>query len=94
MTSRTCLFAIVPVLSLAFARQAAAVELSPAELVKQLQHGGDVLVMRHASSPPGRPGEAERDPANVRDERQLDAGGKASAIIFAWTSSIVSAVGA
>jgi phosphohistidine phosphatase SixA len=48
-------------------------------LVKALQGGGYVLVMRHASSPTARPTAAEADPGNPAHERQLDAAGKASA---------------
>jgi phosphohistidine phosphatase SixA len=53
--------------------------LAGAALVSALRHGGYVLVMRHASSPrtPPAPAAAAADNRNV--ERELDAGGRASA---------------
>jgi phosphohistidine phosphatase SixA len=58
---------------------AGAQTLSGADLVKALRQGGYVIVMRHASSPPEPPPPAKADPANVRDERQLDAAGRTAA---------------
>jgi phosphohistidine phosphatase SixA len=53
--------------------------LPDAELIAALQHGGNVIVLRHASSPNAlpAPGAANRD--NVKAERQLDARGRADA---------------
>ncbi len=51
-----------------------------AALARALQHGGYVLVMRHASSPPASPSAAEADPGNPDRQRQLDATGKAAAV--------------
>jgi phosphohistidine phosphatase SixA len=42
------------------------------ELVQQLQRGGFVIVMRHASSPLELPGPRAIVPGNVHGERQLD----------------------
>jgi phosphohistidine phosphatase SixA len=49
------------------------------DLVKALQGGGYVIVMRHASSPRTPPTAAEADPANPNHERQLDEAGRKSA---------------
>jgi phosphohistidine phosphatase SixA len=51
-------------------------------LVKALQHGGYVIVMRHASSPGAKPDAQAADPENVNAERQLDEQGRATAIAF------------
>src|SRR5690242_16845143 len=53
--------------------------LSGAELLKALQGGGKVIVMRLASSPRTPPEKANAAPGNVTLERQLDAGGRAAA---------------
>jgi phosphohistidine phosphatase SixA len=58
---------------------ASAADLSGAALVGALQHGGYILVMRHASSPQTPPSAAEADPGNPNRERQLDTAGKAAA---------------
>lgn len=54
--------------------------LSGAALVAALQSGGFVLVMRHADAP--RPPSSTNDaaPGNANLERQLDEGGRASAV--------------
>ena len=57
----------------------AAAELSAAAIARALQHGGYVIVMRHASSPMTPPDAADADAGNTGRERQLDAAGKASA---------------
>lgn len=49
-------------------------------LVKDLQRGGYVIVMRHASSPRTTPDEKTANPDNVNRERQLDDSGRAAAI--------------
>jgi phosphohistidine phosphatase SixA len=56
-----------------------AAELSGAALARALQHGGYVLVMRHASAPTAPPSAAEADPGNPDRQRQLDGAGKAAA---------------
>lgn len=53
--------------------------LSNEALVKALQHGGYVIVMRHASSPRETPDAKTANPDNVNHERQLDEAGRASA---------------
>ena len=59
--------------------QAAAQPLSGAALVKALQQGGYVIVMRHASSPQAVPDTEHANADNVKRERQLDAAGRESA---------------
>jgi phosphohistidine phosphatase SixA len=54
--------------------------LSNEMLVKALQKGRCVIVMRHASSPRTIPDQATADAANVNQERQLDEAGRTSAI--------------
>jgi phosphohistidine phosphatase SixA len=53
--------------------------LSGEALVKALQHGGYVLVVRHASSPREIPDRGSANPDNVNLERQLDEKGRKSA---------------
>ena len=53
--------------------------LSGDALISALRHGGYVIVMRHASSPRGVPTKQTANPDNVKLERQLDEGGRASA---------------
>jgi hypothetical protein len=50
-----------------------------AALVDALRHGGYVLVMRHAHAPEQPPAATAADPANSKDERQLDAAGQSAA---------------
>ncbi len=66
-------------MALAAAGSAGAGPLAGAVLVRALQRGGYVLVMRHASSPPAPPGAGDADPGNRRRERQLDAKGRRDA---------------
>jgi len=47
-------------------------------LVKALQHGGYVIVMRHASSPREVPDKATANPDNTKSERQLDQTGRST----------------
>jgi phosphohistidine phosphatase SixA len=58
----------------------AAQSLSNEALVKALQHGGYVIVMRHASSPRETPDAKTANADNVNRERQLDETGRATAI--------------
>jgi phosphohistidine phosphatase SixA len=53
--------------------------LSDREFVRTLQHGGNVIVMRHAKSPHEAPTKENADPGNTRLERQLDATGRTTA---------------
>jgi phosphohistidine phosphatase SixA len=53
--------------------------LSGAALVKALQGGGYVLVMRHAASPQTSPTASEADAGNPNHERQLDETGRTTA---------------
>jgi phosphohistidine phosphatase SixA len=62
-----------------FTANAVGAELSGQALVHALQHGGYVMVMRHASSPTQPPEARTADAENVRRERQLDERGRASA---------------
>jgi phosphohistidine phosphatase SixA len=61
---------------------ACAQTLSGEALVKALQGGGYVLLMRHAASPMALPDAATAEPDNVKGERQLDATGKATAKVM------------
>ena len=54
--------------------------LSNEMLVKALQHGGYVIVMRHASSPRETPSAETANAENTNHERQLDEAGRSSAI--------------
>jgi phosphohistidine phosphatase SixA len=56
-----------------------AAPLSGQALVSALQHGGYVIVMRHARSPVALPDAKTAEPDNTAHERQLDAAGKDSA---------------
>jgi phosphohistidine phosphatase SixA len=53
--------------------------LSGPALIKALQGGGHVIVMRHASSPSEIPDKQKANPDNVPPERQLDERGRATA---------------
>jgi phosphohistidine phosphatase SixA len=53
--------------------------LSGAALVKALQSGGYILLMRHASSPRTPPDAGDAEPDNVKLERQLDETGRSTA---------------
>jgi phosphohistidine phosphatase SixA len=53
--------------------------LSGDALIKALQRGGYVFVMRHASSPREAPTREAANPDNVKRERQLDDTGRATA---------------
>jgi len=63
-----------------FAGTAHAQELRGEALVKALQKGGYVLVMRHASSPREVPPKQTANADNSRFERQLDETGRKSAV--------------
>ena len=54
--------------------------LSSQALVNALRQGGNVIVMRHGSSPMMPPDKQTANPDNVKLERQLDAKGRADAI--------------
>ncbi|MGH9594580.1 MAG: histidine phosphatase family protein, partial [Bryobacteraceae bacterium] len=64
------------------AGSAAAQTLQGDALVKALQKGGYIIVMRHASSPREVPTKQAANPDNTTPERQLDAEGRASATAF------------
>lgn len=54
--------------------------LSGIELLKALQQGGQVIVMRHASSPRAAPDQATANSDNTTLERQLDETGRNTAV--------------
>lgn len=64
------------------AGSAHAQELQGKALVRALQRGGYVIVMRHASSPQNAPTKENADPQNVHLERQLDENGRTTATAF------------
>lgn len=74
---RCCLAVTLPLLLLA--GSAHAQTLSGKELVKALQKGGYVILMRHASSPRQPPAASAANPDNVNRERQLDQEGRETA---------------
>jgi hypothetical protein len=57
---------------------AGAQTMSGPELVKHLQEGGYVLLMRHAHSPSAPPDRSGADPGNINLERQLDETGRST----------------
>ena len=63
-----------------FAATAHAQTLAGPALVKALQQGGYVIVMRHTSSPREAPAKAAANPDNVNAERQLDQEGRDTAV--------------
>jgi phosphohistidine phosphatase SixA len=63
-------------IALLFAVASHAQTLSGDALVKALQRGGYVIVMRHASSPREVPDKAHANPDNTKPERQLDETGR------------------
>src|SRR5207247_9097940 len=70
---------ILGVATFLLASTAHAQQLRGEALVKALQQGGYVIVMRHASSPREVPDKATANPDNVKPERQLDQEGRSSA---------------
>ena len=69
-------FLLVPLLTLS---AAAAPLLQGKPLTSALEHGGYVILMRHASAPATHPTAAQASPGNVNLERELDENGRASA---------------
>jgi len=63
-----------------FAGTALAQDLHGEVLVRNLQKGGYILVMRHASSPREAPDKQTANPDNSKPERQLDEVGRNTAI--------------
>lgn len=76
------LFACLLLSAIASPFPAMAQQLSGDALVKTLQQGGYVIVMRHAASPREVPDKSHANPDNTKPERQLDAEGRASATAF------------
>jgi phosphohistidine phosphatase SixA len=70
---------LLSILVLAIGTTARAQNLEGTALVLALEHGGYVLVMRHASSPSEPPAKESADAENTRDERQLDDNGRTTA---------------
>lgn len=64
---------------LALSASVGAASLGEEDLVKALQSGGYVILMRHASSPRAAPEAARANPDNPQHERQLDDLGRTSA---------------
>jgi phosphohistidine phosphatase SixA len=65
---------------LLLAGTAHAQDLRGEALVKTLQKGGYVIVMRHASSPREAPDKQSANPDNTKPERQLDEVGRKTAV--------------
>jgi phosphohistidine phosphatase SixA len=70
---------LLSILVLAIGTTARAQNLEGTALVLALEHGGYVLVMRHASSPSVPPAKESADAENTRNERQLDENGRTTA---------------
>ncbi len=70
---------LLSILILAIGTTAGAQNLEGAALVHALEHGGYVVVMRHASSPSEPPARESADVENRGDERQLDEKGRNTA---------------
>jgi phosphohistidine phosphatase SixA len=70
---------LLSILILAIGTTGGAQNLEGAALVHALEHGGYVLVMRHASSPSEPPAKDRADAENRGDERQLDEKGRNTA---------------
>jgi hypothetical protein len=66
-----------------FGGTALAQDLHGEALVKALQKDGYILVMRHASLPREVPDKPAANPDNSKPERQLDEGGRNTAIAWA-----------
>jgi phosphohistidine phosphatase SixA len=75
----TLLQILLPILFLVIGTTAHAQNLEGAALVRALERGGYVVVMRHASSPAEPPPKDSADAENTRDERQLDEMGRTTA---------------
>jgi phosphohistidine phosphatase SixA len=73
------LFIICTIVILGFAALAPAQTLPSDALIAALQKGGNVIVMRHASSPRELPTTQTADPENTTRERQLDSTGRDTA---------------
>jgi phosphohistidine phosphatase SixA len=70
---------LLSILILAIGTTAGAQNLEGAALVHALEHGGYVVVMRHASSPSEPPARESADAENRGGERQLDEQGRNTA---------------
>ena len=93
MTSHTRAMRTIPLWSMVaavlwFAGTAHAQDLRGEALVKALQKGGYVLVIRHASSPREVPDKQTANADNNKPERQLDEAGRKSAVAMAKHSAI------
>ena len=77
---RAVLIATLAATAVADAQTQPGQTLSGPALVKALQGGGHVIVMRHASSPSEIPDKQSANPDNVPPERQLDERGRATAM--------------
>lgn len=78
--SRSLILWVIAAGMIPMAGTAQAQALHGKALVKALQKGGYVILMRHASSPRELPDKKTADPDNNKPERQLDEGGRNTAI--------------
>lgn len=72
-------FGVVGLLLAATSTLGQSAPLASSPLLAGLQKGGQVIVMRHASSPTALPDKAAANPDNIGPERQLDEVGRATA---------------
>jgi phosphohistidine phosphatase SixA len=71
---------LAAILAMGLLAAVSAAQTTSAALIRRVQAGGCVLLMRHAASPMATPDAATAEPDNPTHERQLDAEGKTSAI--------------
>jgi phosphohistidine phosphatase SixA len=71
---------IISVLVALASTSSGAAQKKTADLLAALRHGGNVIVMRHASSPREVPDEKSANPENVKRERQLDEAGRTTSV--------------
>jgi phosphohistidine phosphatase SixA len=71
---------IISVLGALAGTSPGAAQEKTADLLAALRHGGNVIVLRHASSPRESPDEKTANPDNVKRERQLDETGRTTSV--------------
>lgn len=76
---QACALALLVAAGAGYAPDAHASPVKDSTLLSALQHGGCVILMRHASSPDAPPSTGAAAPGNANRERQLDADGIAAA---------------
>jgi hypothetical protein len=80
---------IALIVLLALAAPSASAQAAADPVVDALQHGGHVLVMRHARAPRAAPATTDAAPGNTTLERQLDATGRETAADMADGETLI-----